>query len=125
MIPQFANAYNVLANMQTMTRLTDEETNTCLIMDNETTHQFMMLSAPDYTPAQHVDNTEYDKAHQERFTQNGPIRMDTYTQIAHYHANMAALLRLGEWMDYLRQENVYDNTRIIIVSDHGRDLGHF
>ena len=33
------------------------------------------------------------------------------------------MLRLGEWFDYLRAEGVYDNTRIILVSDHGRDLG--
>ena len=35
---------------------------------------------------------------------------------------MAAMLRLGEWMDYLRENNMYDNTRIIIVSDHGAYL---
>jgi arylsulfatase A-like enzyme len=38
---------------------------------------------------------------------------------------MAALIKLGEWFDYLREEGVYDNTRIIIVSDHGRDIGWF
>lgn len=35
---------------------------------------------------------------------------------------MAAMLRLGEWFDYLREEGVYDNTRIILVSDHGYRL---
>ena len=38
---------------------------------------------------------------------------------------MATFLRLGEWFDYLREQGVYDNTRIILVSDHGRDLGQF
>ena len=46
----------------------------------------------------------------------------TREQLAHYHANAAALLRLGEWFDWMREQGVYDNTRIIIVSDHGRDL---
>ena len=36
---------------------------------------------------------------------------------------MAALLRLGEWFDYLRENGVYDNTRIIIVSDHSHKFG--
>ena len=45
--------------------------------------------------------------------------------ISHYHSNMAALIQLGNWFDYLREQNVYDNTRIIIVSDHGRDLEVF
>ena len=38
---------------------------------------------------------------------------------------MAALLQLGEWFDYLRQEGVFNNTRIILVADHGRNLGFF
>ena len=32
---------------------------------------------------------------------------------------MANLLQLGKWFDYLRENDVYDNTRIIIVADHG------
>jgi arylsulfatase A-like enzyme len=35
---------------------------------------------------------------------------------------MAAMLQLAEWFDYMRENDVYDNTRIILVSDHGRDL---
>ncbi len=33
---------------------------------------------------------------------------------------MAAMLQLGKWFDYMRENGVYDNTRIILVSDHGR-----
>jgi arylsulfatase A-like enzyme len=36
-----------------------------------------------------------------------------------YHTNIAALKRLGDWFDFLKYHNVYDNTRIILVSDHG------
>ena len=31
-------------------------------------------------------------------------------------------LKLGEWIQYLKAEGVYDNTKIILASDHGRDL---
>ena len=48
--------------------------------------------------------------------------MTTDMQVAHYHINMASYLKLGEWFDYLKEMGVYDNTRIIIVSDHGRGL---
>ena len=51
--------------------------------------------------------------------------METDTQMIHYHANMAALLRLSEWFDYLRENDVYDNTKIILVSDHGHNLYHY
>ena len=36
-----------------------------------------------------------------------------------YHVNAAALNRLGEWFDFLKSNNVYNNTRIIIAADHG------
>ena len=39
-----------------------------------------------------------------------------------YQCNMAAMIQLGQWFDYLRENDVYDNTKIIIVSDHGAYL---
>ena len=38
---------------------------------------------------------------------------------------MLALRSLGKWFDHLRKEGVYDNTRIIIVADHGWNLYNF
>ncbi|MBQ8955398.1 MAG: hypothetical protein IJ075_00330, partial [Lachnospiraceae bacterium] len=43
----------------------------------------------------------------------------------HYHTNMAAMLLLGKWFDFLREKGVYDNTRIVIAADHGEGLGQF
>jgi arylsulfatase A-like enzyme len=37
----------------------------------------------------------------------------------HYHVNMAVFLLLGKWFSFLKENGVYDNTRIIIVADHG------
>ena len=47
------------------------------------------------------------------------MMLQTYYRQNDYKINMAAMLKLGEFMDYLRKSGVYDNTRIIIVSDHG------
>ena len=70
-----------------------------------------------------LPSRSYD-ADPSRFTVNGrTLKIDKITQMAHYHVNMAALLRLGVWMEFLRANGLYDNTRIIIVADHGRDLG--
>ena len=33
---------------------------------------------------------------------------------------MASFIELGKWFDYMKEQGVWDNTRIIIVSDHGR-----
>ena len=115
--------YAILENMTTMTEITSEDVNTYMFFDNNLTHEPMILQAPEYVPVAEVDNTEYDKAHADRFTVNGrTLKVQTPYQMGHYHVNMAAMMRLGEWFDYLRENGVYDNTRIIIASDHGRNL---
>ena len=120
----FLNGYSVLTNMAAMTEITQEENGAFLMMFNNATHEPALLQTPEYIPAEHVDNRDYDAAHADRFTVNGrTINIRSDFEMIHYHANMAAFLQLGNWFDYLRENDVYDNTRIIIVSDHGRDLG--
>lgn len=115
----FMDSYNVLCNMINMTNITDENINTYLFLSNEATHDPMLLQEPDYVPMQEVDNTVYDAENKDRFTVDGKtIRVETSRHMQFYHANMASLLLLGEWFDYLREHDAYDNTRIIIVSDH-------
>lgn len=121
--PTFLNAYSVLENLPSMTKIKDDNTNTFLMMTNDSTHEPTLLQEPDYVPAEHVDNTAYEAKHANRYTVNGKtLQMKEPVQYIHYQANMASMLKLGEWMDYLKKNNVYDNTRIIIVADHGRAL---
>ncbi len=122
----FMDPYNVLANLSQITNVTDEKTNTYMFMANDTTHEPMLLQLPDYEPSPKVDNTEYELDNPHRITVDGrTLVIETTNQMIHYHANMAAMLQLGKWFDYLREQNVYDNTKIIIVSDHGRGIGQF
>lgn len=119
----FLNSYSVLCNLPKMTHVVSKETNTFLMMSNSTTHNPMLLTEPDYEPAMIVDNSDFDSANQNRFiNMDTTLRMNSYYQMSHYHANMAALCKLGEWFDFLRSEGVYNNTRIIIVADHGWSL---
>lgn len=116
----FMSAYNVLDSLPRMTELTDREEGTFLMMVNNTTHQPMLLQEPDCVPAMRVDNTGYAEKYEERFVIDGQtLKMETDGQIMNYQITVRALLELGEWFDHLRKENVYDNTKIIIVSDHG------
>ncbi len=122
----FMESYEVLCNLNGMTRITDDSTNTFTFFENDITHEPMMLLEPEYIPAQTVDNTKYDLENTWRFTVDGKtLSMTNSEQMIHYQSNMAALLKLGEWFDFLRENGVYDNTRIIIVADHGRHLYHF
>ena len=119
----FVGAYNVLKKLSDLTRITDNGQNTFFMMGNDSTHDVIMLKEPEYEPAEFIDNREYETAHAVRKSADGgELRFGTVKQIKHYQCNVAALLRLGEWMDSLREKGVYDNTRIIIVADHGKDL---
>lgn len=117
----YLDAYQVLLNLPDLTRISFSEANTFMYMINNTTHSSTMLQAPEYELAETVDNRAYAEAHKDRFTVDGKtLTTVSGGQMAHYHTNIAALLRLGEWLDYLRANDVYDNTRIILVSDHGQ-----
>ena len=122
----FLDSYAVLDNLPELTAVSDSDKNTFLLMANDTTHSPCLLQEPDYVPALIIDNTEYDQDMISKYTVDGvTMKMTEESQITQYHVDMAAFLKLGEWFDYLRENDVYDNTRIIIVSDHGKNLGQF
>ena len=119
----FMKSYSVLENLTNITKVTDSEKNTFLSLTNNATHEPVLLQAPDYTPAETVDNTEYDAQNADRFNVDGAqIGINNDVEMKHYHANMASFIQLANWFDYLKANGVYDNTRIILVADHGRAL---
>ena len=96
------------------------------MMTSESAHNYCMLQEPDYKPSVYVDNTAYDVDMINRYTIDGvTMRMEDLNQVCSYHVNVASLIALGKWFDYLREMGVYDNTRIIIVSDHGAKYEQF
>ena len=120
---EFMNAYTVLTNLPYITDIKNSDEDTFLFFVNNTTHCMQLLQEPEYEPRQHVDNADYDDENWDRFTVDGrTMNMDSDWNIMHYQINMAAYRELGDWFDYLREQGVYDNTRIILVSDHGFDL---
>lgn len=124
--PSFLNAYNMLANLDTMTRFTGEDQDTLLVVRSNLTHEPIVLQEPDYTPAGTVDNSDYYPESGKTITAgDSTVTLTREIQISHYHTNMAALMILGDWFDQLRDAGVYDNTRIIVAADHGRTLGVF
>jgi YidC/Oxa1 family membrane protein insertase len=106
-IPQAnINSYVALNILPDITTVTDSDTNTLTVITNDLTHEPAFFQTPGYIPAPTVVVKD-----------TGP-----FTQESHYHVNMAACLLLGKWFSFLKANNVYDNTRIIIVSDHGFNL---
>ena len=125
----FVDSYLLMRNLSAMTEITDECENGCFfMMDSNITHGGEILQEPDYVLSKSVDNREYEKAHRIRTTADGQtlnIGSAGVVVQKHYHGNMSALLLIGDWLDYLRENGVYDNTRIILVADHAYYLGLF
>lgn len=121
---KFFDAYSVLVNLPSITQINDSNKNTYLSIDNNTAHEPTLLQMPDYRLEARVNNEEYEVTPVIRRSLDGrTINISTTDQLTHYHVNMAAFLILGEWMDFLRENEIYDNTRIIIAADHGQNMG--
>lgn len=112
--------YRALEALPSITSVEDGNDGGFVMMNNEITHNPAVLTVPEYMPVDEVKTNPYGD-----LTRFDGIRMENEEQISHYHVNMAAFLKLGEWFDYLREQGVYDNTRIIIVSDHGWGMNSF
>ena len=93
--------FQELSGLYYLSQMTDftSENKTFTFIQNNTTHNVSISLDEDFEkPAKHQ-------------IEDGSLQ--------HYHANVAALKQLGKYFDFLRENDVYDNTRIIVVSDHG------
>jgi len=97
------DSYTTLDYLPLITDVSDDNLNTYTAMVNELTHDTAFFQYPDYIPKMDVTNRG-----------NGP-----FAEEKTYHSIMASFLLLGKWFDFLQEQGVYDNSRIIIVSDHG------
>ena len=120
----FMDPYNALCSLPDLMRVEDNASNNLLVLSSDVTHDPIMLQEGEYVPQETVDNREYEAQNADRFTVNGiTLGMLNDSCYTHYQCNMAALLRIADWLDALRAAGVYDNTRIIITSDHGTNGG--
>lgn len=121
---KFIREYATLKNMNNFTKIGDEDKGSFVMFYNQATHEDCLLQEPEYEPEYIVNNVEYDIEHKKRKSIFGDeIELCTEYQTTHYDVNMASLMKIGDWLDYLRENGVYDNTKIVIVSDHARGVG--
>jgi hypothetical protein len=98
--------YSSLYYLPDITGITEKNENYATLFINNLTHEPAFMGVPDYKPSNNLTNRG-----------KGPFANEDP-----YHAIMASFLLLAKWFDFLRENGVYDNTRIILVSDHGRNL---
>jgi membrane protein insertase Oxa1/YidC/SpoIIIJ len=101
-IISFIHSYAILDFLPGLTSF-DSTEQTALLITNEATHEPVWLHGSTFKPSE-IPST---------------IGNGKYASNEKYHSNTAVYLKLGEWFDFLRENSVYDNTRIIIAADHG------
>jgi YidC/Oxa1 family membrane protein insertase len=106
-IINFIDSYAILEYLPQLTSF-ESDAPKALLITNETTHQSAWLHGQNFKPSETPST----------------IGTTKYASDRNYHSNTALYLKLGEWFDFLRKNGVYNNTRIIIVSDHGSYSGN-
>ncbi|MCL2129844.1 MAG: YidC/Oxa1 family membrane protein insertase [Treponema sp.] len=99
------NNYIALNLLVPLSEITDKSNNNLNLLTNEFTHNPYYLLPPEYTLSNNIS-----------YMGDGP-----YAKSMWYHGNIASFTYLGKWFQFLKNNGVYNNTRIIIVSDHGVD----
>jgi len=101
-IINFIHSYAILDFLPALTSF-DSAEQSALLITNEATHDFAYLHGENFKPSEIPSS----------------IGNSVYANDRRYHSNTALYLKLGEWFDLLKENGVYDNTRIIIAADHG------
>ena len=99
--------YSALYYLPRLTDIAETEAGSYTAFINQLTHEndVMLFEAPDYVPVASVKEL-------------GPSK---FRHNIGYHTQMASFKLIGNWLSYLKENGIYDNTRIIIASDHGGD----
>ncbi|CAK0766109.1 conserved membrane hypothetical protein [Gammaproteobacteria bacterium] len=101
--------YSVLDLLPQLCRY-DGKKESFMILVNDTTHN------PAYTNGSDFISTIRNEGN---YRNDYVLPFDDEDSLSHFFANLTAIKALCAWFDKLKEENVYENSKIIIVSDHG------
>ena len=128
----FSGSIEELDNLDKLTTIGNAGKDTFTLILNNAAHSANInLQMPDYTLKDDVNNSPFLTKWREILSETPvnvgkhEIEMQNNRQIQSYEVNMATLLSIGRWMDFLKENDLYKNTRIIIVADHGYNYGTF
>ena len=120
--------FSVLSRLIRLTSIDEEPEGGFLLLQNSTPHNPAELIPPDYDlRTSSLNNVDYDFSdyYYNRVLNGRTMIIDSFYHWQSYCINVATYEELATWFDYLRDEGVYDNTRIILVADHGYFLHQF
>ena len=101
---EYITKLSVLEYLSDMTDFDGNQNGNFVLLQSMVTHTSIELQAPNFDPSINItDKGKFD----------GNPENETIS------SNIAMLKRVAKWMDFLKENGCYDNTRIIIVADHG------
>ena len=103
------SSYAILKNIKNLINITNEG-NYYNNLHNMTTHETAFFNAS-FLPYNNHKSEDAIKKHLNIYKDKNSIR--------HFYANIAAINEIINFISFLKENNIYDNTKIIIVSDHG------
>jgi len=107
------NYYSVLDFLPELSSVNKDSENNFYYMTNDLTHSpFSINSDFKFEPSGRVS---YPRNIYRKFKRSR-------NALRHLYTDAAALRLVNKWLLWMKKNGVYDNTRIIIVSDHGRDV---
>ncbi len=105
--------YAVLDFLPEFSKVSDTSKNRFFYLSNNLTHEPHSINA----------NFEYEPTGKVSYPKSIQIKFGKSTNsLKHLYTDTAALRLVNEWIKWMKDNGVYDNTRIILVSDHGRDV---
>ncbi|MBE6355473.1 YidC/Oxa1 family membrane protein insertase [Treponema sp.] len=104
----YLEGYSALEYLPRFTDFESKTENAYVNFTNNATHDGLILNASDnYRPTTKISEEDNKNS--------------AYPKDRGYHSFAGAMYRVGEWLDYLKENGCYDNTRIVIVADHGAE----
>ena len=115
----FLNSLNINSSIFTYAMLNytkdfiniNENGNYYNVIHNDITHEPFYFTS-DFLP--YMELKGVDKKDLDIYKDDNSVR--------HFYANIASINCITNFITYLKKNNIYDNTKIIIVSDHGRNV---
>ena len=107
----FLNGFSVLEYLSKLFNY-DSDKGGLMIIYNSCTHEPVFQPNGKYTVEGAIEEADIRKDYK--------LPFDDENTLCHFYTNLAALKCIGKWLDALRENGVYDNTKIIIAADHGR-----
>ena len=113
----FLQQYAILENLKSLCKVVDDDSNNAFILHNLTSHEPNNLSFPDFYPDSDDENKRKNNDYVKNLYNKKGEKFEgseEYLDVA-----IAALIKVADFLEYLKENNAYDNTRIVIVADHG------